>query len=308
MPLLEVVTNISEGRRPDIVEALAATFHDAADVTLLDHSSDVTHHRSVFTAVGEPAPLIRTLLTMYAAALTRIDLRQHQGVHPRVGAVDVTPFVPLTPDDLPRCVDAAHALGHEVADRFGLPVFFYEDAARAPHRRPLEALRRGGLSGLTARLADARWTPDCGPSSLHPTGGVTVIGARLPLVAFNVQLATDDLGLARRIARAIRTSGGGLPAVKAIGVATADPHIVQVSMNLVDYRRTSVLEAFEAVSREAARAGIGVHDSEIIGLAPSAALLDVATTALRLRAFKPDRLLECRLQTARSTPPPAEAT
>ncbi len=308
MPLIEAVPNISEGRRRELVDALAAAFQDTPGVSLLDRSSDATHHRSVFTAVGEPAPLIDALLALYAATLARVDLRQHRGVHPRVGAIDVMPFVPLVPDDLPRCVEAARALGEEVAARFDLPVFFYEAAASAPHRRHLETVRRGGLPGLVERLSDERWKPDCGPSAPHPAGGVTVIGARLPLVAFNVQLSTSDLELARRIARTIRTSGGGLPALKAIGVATADPNVVQVSMNLADHRQTSVWEAFQAVSREASRQGVEVRDSEIIGLAPAAALLDAATTALRLRAFSSDRLLEPRLQSARSALPPAGET
>ena len=276
---------------------------------MLDRSADAVHHRSVFTVIGEPDALIAALLRLYATAIESVDLGRHEGVHPRVGAVDVTPFVPLTPDDMDRCVDAARRLGREVARRFDLPVFFYEAAASAPHRHRLEAIRRGGLRGLTARLAEPDWQPDCGPATAHPSAGVTVIGARPPLVAFNVHLATGDLDVARRIARTIRTSGGGLPAVKAMGVATADPATMQVSMNLVDYRRTSVRAAYDAVAKEAARLGVSVRDSQIIGLAPAAALLDAATNHLRLRDFNSDRLLEPRVLSARPAgPPPAGAT
>ena len=307
MGLIEAVPNVSEGRRRDVVHALAATVAGVPGATLLDTSSDAAHNRSVFTLVGDAAALKIALLELYAAALARIDLRTHAGVHPRIGAVDVTPFVPLEAAGMPACIALAAELGEAVARRFDLPVYLYEQAARTPDRRRLERIRRGGFENLSARMRRPEWRPDFGPSAPHPTGGATAIGARRLLVAFNVNLDTGDLDVARRIARAVRASDGGLEAVKAIGVRTESPEVVQVSMNLVDFERTPLHEAFEAVRREASRHGVEVRNSEVVGLVPAAALAPAAARALRIDGFTLRRVLDHRLPAGKASPTPPDA-
>jgi glutamate formiminotransferase / 5-formyltetrahydrofolate cyclo-ligase len=291
---LECVPNVSEGRRPDVVARLARAAASAPGVRLLDVSSDPDHNRSVLTLAGEPDSLHASLLALYEAALAEIDLRSHEGVHPRVGAVDVTPFVPLGEAPMELAVAAAERLGEEVARRFGLPVYLYEKAARRPDRRLLADIRRGGFEGFPARIADPAWAPDFGPSRVHPTAGVTVIGARFFLIAFNAVLETPDLAVARAIARRVRESGGGLPAVRAMGVYLASRGLAQVSMNLVDYRRTPVLTALDRVRLEAETLGIRVIETEVIGLMPEEAVLGVVREALRLPGAPP--VLEQKLR------------
>ena len=292
---IEAVPNVSEGRRPEIIEILSAAIVGSPGVDLLDTSSDAAHNRTVFTLVGEGAALKTALLALYAVAVERIDLRIHTGEHPRIGAVDVVPFVPLNPADMPVCVSVATELGAAVAERFHIPVYLYEDASREPARRRLETIRRGGFEGLTERMRADAWQPDFGPTSPHPSAGASAIGARGLLVAYNVNLETDDLSIARRIARRVRASGGGLPAVKAIGVRTDRPGVVQVSINLVDYERTPLHRVIDAVAQEANRLGVAIRGSEIVGLVPAAALLPAATRQLQLEGFTMDRILECRL-------------
>jgi glutamate formiminotransferase / 5-formyltetrahydrofolate cyclo-ligase len=291
---LECVPNVSEGRRPDVVARLARAAASPPGVRLLDVSSDPDHNRSVLTLAGEPDGLHASLLALYETALAEIDLRSHEGVHPRVGAVDVSPFVPLGDAPMEIAVAAAERLGEEVARRFGLPVYLYEKAARRPDRRLLADIRRGGFEGFPARIADPAWTPDFGPSQVHPTAGVTVIGARFFLIAFNAVLETPDLAVARAIARRVRESGGGLPAVRAMGVYLASRGQAQVSMNLVDYRRTSVLTALDRVQREAEALGTRVLETEVIGLMPEQAVLGVVREALRLPGGPP--VLEQKLR------------
>ena len=304
MGLIEAVPNVSEGRRRDVIDALEAAVAGIPGATLLDTSSDAAHNRTVLTLVGDAASLKSALLELYAAALARIDLRAHSGVHPRIGAVDVAPFVPLDAAGMPACVALAGEVAKAVAKRFDLPVFLYEQAARVPDRRRLELIRRGGFENLGARLRRPEWRPDFGPAAPHPTGGATAIGARRLLVAFNVNLNTGDLDVARRIARAVRASDGGLDAVKALGVRTARPDVVQVSMNLVDFERTPLHEAFEAVRGEAARHGVEVRDSEVVGLVPAAALLPAAARALRIDRLTMGRVLDHRLAMREPEPPP----
>jgi glutamate formiminotransferase len=286
VPPLECVPNVSEGRRPDVVARLAAAASSAPGVRLLDISSDPDHNRSILTLAGEPAGLHQGLLALYAAAIAEIDLSRHQGVHPRLGAVDVVPFVPLGGSPMAAAVAAAERLAPEVARRFGLPVYLYERAARRPERTALanirENNRRGGFEGLAERLADPAWAPDFGPSRVHPTAGATVIGARFFLIAFNAVLATADVAAARGIARRVRESGGGLPAVRAMGVLLASRGLAQVSMNLVDYRRTPPARALERVEEEAAALGTRVIETEIVGLVPAAAVRGVDWEALKL--------------------------
>jgi glutamate formiminotransferase len=294
MPLLECVPNVSEGRRPEVISRLAAAV-SRPGVRLLDLSSDPDHNRSVLTLAGEPEALHTGLLALYETALAEIDLTRHRGVHPRVGAVDVVPFVPLGTTPMAAAVAAAERLGAAVAERFGLAVYLYEQAARRAERCALASIRRGGFEGFAAKLADPAWAPDFGPPHLHPTAGVTVIGARFFLIAFNAVLDTTDLAMARAVARAVRESGGGLPAVRAMGVWLQSRGRTQVSMNLVDFRRTPLLAALEGVRREAARRGARVIETELVGLVPEAAAADALRGALGLVDFSAARLLERRL-------------
>jgi glutamate formiminotransferase len=293
MPPLECVPNVSEGRRPEVVARLAAAASSPPGVRLLDVSSDPDHNRSVLTLAGEPEGLHQGLLALYAAAVAEIDLNEHQGVHPRLGAVDVAPFVPLGDTPMEMAVAAAGRLAPEVAARFGMPVYLYERAARSPGRLALAEIRRGGFERLAAKLADPAWAPDFGPARAHPTAGATVIGARFFLIAFNAVLATADVSVARAIARQVRESGGGLPAVRAMGVSLASRGLAQVSMNLVDYRRTPPARALERVVAAAAALGTRVVETEIIGLVPAAAVQGVAWEDLKLPGPVP--ILEERL-------------
>lgn len=295
MPPIQCVPNVSEGRRPEVVARIAAAAASVPGARLLDVSSDPDHNRSVLTLAGTAADLRAALLALYEVALREIDLARHEGVHPRVGAVDVVPFVPLGDTPMEEAVAAAEALASEVADRFGLPVFLYEKAARRPERRLLADVRRGGFEGLPAKMADPAWTPDFGPSRVHPTAGATVIGARFFLIAFNAVLDTPDVAVARAVAKRVRESGGGLAAVRAMGVHLASRGRAQVSMNLVDFRRTSILTALNRVREEAAALGASVEETELIGLLPEEAAAGVVRESLRLPGFAADRVLERRL-------------
>ncbi|HSF40744.1 MAG TPA: glutamate formimidoyltransferase [Thermoanaerobaculia bacterium] len=293
---LECVPNVSEGRRPEVVARLASAAASAPGVRLLDVSSDPDHNRTVLTLAGTPDGLHASLLALYEAALPEIDLTRHEGVHPRVGAVDVVPFVPLGGTPMEVAVAAAERLAPEVARRFGLPVYLYERAARRPERRALADIRRGGFEGFPAKIADPAWAPDFGGPRVHPTAGATVIGAHFFLIAFNAVLETPDVAVARAIARKVRESGGGLPAVRALGVYLASRGRAQVSMNLVDYRRTPVLAALDRVRREAEALGTRVLETEVIGLVPEEAALGVVRDALQLPGFSAKSLIEGRLR------------
>lgn len=298
---LECVPNVSEGRRSDVIGRLAEAVGGRPGVHLLDLSSDPDHDRTVLTLAGEGAPLVDGLLALFEVAVAEIDMRRRgdggrpAGVHPCLGAVDVVPFVPLGATPMAAAVAAAEALGRAVAERFELPVFLYEEAARRPERRNLAVVRRGGFEGLAAKCSDPSWTPDFGPPRPHPTAGATAVGARGFLIAFNVVLDSDDLEAARAIARAVRESGGGLPAVKALGVRLASRGLVQVSMNLTDFRKTSPFAALEAVRREAAGVGVGVAECEVVGLMPEGAVEGVVREALGLAEFGGWKVVERRL-------------
>jgi glutamate formiminotransferase len=299
LPLLECVPNVSEGRRPETVAALARAAASPPGVALLDVSSDPDHNRTVLTLAGEPGPLHAALLALYETALAEIDLTLQRGVHPRIGAVDVVPFVPLAGAEMADAVAAAVRLGEAVAARFDLPVYLYEEAARRPERRRLPDVRRGGFEGLPARLADPAWAPDFGPQRPHPTAGGTIVGARPFLIAFNVVLETDDPAVARRIAARVREGAEeGLPAVRAIGVYLESRRKAQVSMNLLDFRRTSLAAALARVRKEAEALGTGVVGSEIVGLVPEAAVHGALREALALERFDGDYVLERRLEKA----------
>lgn len=296
--MIECVVNLSEGRRPAVVDSFASAIRTVGGVRLLDYSADASHNRSVFTFVGDQAALESAVLAVAGRALAEIDLRTHRGEHPRIGAVDVVPFVPLENSSMSDCVDLARLVGRTLADTYQLPVYLYEEAANDPARKHLENIRRGQFEGLARKMERPEWAPDFGPSHPHPSAGATAVGARRLLIAFNVNLASSDIGVARRIAAAVRSSGGGLPSVKAMGVSLADRGIVQVSMNLTDFRRTSLAAAFDRVSTDAAHYGVDVLESEIIGLVPAAALADTRPADLRLKDFRPDRILEHRLASA----------
>jgi glutamate formiminotransferase len=253
MAIIECIPNISEGRRADVVSAIVGAVAATPGVRVLDVSSDASHNRSVLTLAGNAAGLQAAVLTLFEEAIAAIDLRTHRGEHPRLGAVDVVPFVPIEGVTMAECVALAHDTARAVAERFGVPVYYYEEAAGNPARRNLEDIRRGEFEGLREKMASASWVPDVGPPVPHATAGASVIGARMPLIAYNINLATDRLEVARKVAAAVRHSSGGLRFVKAMGVMLEDRRIAQVSMNLTNYEKTSIPRVFEGVKREAAR-------------------------------------------------------
>ncbi len=296
MAIIECVPNISEGRRADVVSSIADAVRRVTGARLLDVSSDASHNRSVITMAGDAAPLKTAVLSLFDAAIAAIDLRTHTGEHPRLGAVDVVPFVPIEGVTMEACVALAKDTAQAVAERFNVPVYLYEEAQSNPLRKNLEDIRRGEFEGLAAKMAGEGWAPDYGPPSPHPAAGATVIGARMPLLAYNINLATDRIEVAKKIAAAVRFSSGGFRFVKAMGVTLADRGIVQVSMNLTNYEKTPIHRVFEAVKREAERHGVTVLESEIVGLVPAAALIDAAGSALQLTDFKRNQVLETRLR------------
>ncbi|NGZ10127.1 MAG: glutamate formimidoyltransferase [Nitrospira sp. LK70] len=297
--IVECVANFSEGRDQAIVQALIDAVASTAGVVLLDHSMDTDHHRSVLTFCGGQDATIEAAFRAVRIATELIDLRSHVGVHPRIGATDVVPFIPIRDTTMQDCVQLAKRLGGRVGRELGIPVFLYERAAARADHGPLEAVRRGGVEGLAFRMAsDPDWTPDFGPSRLHPSAGAIAIGARPALIAYNVNLRSTEVDKARSIARAVRQSSGGLPHLKAIGVELASRGMVQVAMNLTDYEVTPLLTAFQAVKTEAAKRGITVASSELIGLVPEAALDQAAAASLQLDRFNSDQVLETKIAEA----------
>jgi glutamate formiminotransferase / 5-formyltetrahydrofolate cyclo-ligase len=296
MPIIECIPNISEGQRPDVVAAIAAAVGRTPGVRVLDVSSDAAHHRSVLTMAGDAAGLKTAILTLFDQTLAVVDLAVHKGEHPRLGAVDVVPFVPIEGVTMSDCVALARETGRAVAERFAVPVYLYEEAAADPARRNLEDIRRGEFEGLTAKMASAGWAPDFGPATPHPRAGATVIGARMPLIAYNINLATDRLDVAKKIAAAVRHSTGGLRFVKAMGVMLGDRGVAQVSMNLTHFQKTPIPRVFEMVKREAERYGVAVLESEVVGLVPQAALMAAAEYYLQIAGFTPMQILENRLR------------
>jgi glutamate formiminotransferase len=287
-PLIECVANFSEGRDGAVVAAIEDAIRSASGVTVLRSEMDVDHNRSVITFAGPPDAVAAGALRGIETAVARIDLRKHVGVHPRMGAADVVPFVPLEGLTLDDCVAIARRVGEEVWSKLGVPVYFYEAAALSPERRLLENCRRGGFE-------NPKIAPDLGGPALHPSAGASIIGARKILIAFNINLKTDDVQVARDIARTIRASSGGLPFVKALGLALADRGLVQVSMNLTDFEQTPLHVVFDAVRREAARRGVEIAGSEIIGLIPRKAIEEAAAHYLQSENFESGLVLEARL-------------
>lgn len=290
-----MVPNLSEGRRTEVIDEIASVLRTTPGVIVLDVTADPSHNRSVFTLVGSRDALLAATLRMFDVAVRRIDLRSHEGAHPRIGAVDVVPYVPLEDSTMGDCVQLAHEAGRLIASRFGVPVYFYERAALRSERQRLENVRRGQFASLPLRMQDPAWTPDEGPAVPHPTAGATAVGARMPLIAFNVDLDGASLEDAKRIAAAVRESSGGLRHVKALGLWLPHRGRAQVSMNLTDYTHTPLVTAFDAVAKIAASFGVRVHESELIGLIPSAALAGLTPERVGLVNFDPSRVLETRI-------------
>ncbi len=293
--ILECVPNFSEGRNLEKIESIVQPFRVRAGVKLLDYQRDEDHNRCVVTVVGEPEPLKAAVLEAMAAAIAAIDLRLHKGQHPRMGAVDVVPFIPVRGVTMPEAVALSRQVAEAAARKFGLPVFLYEESATAAHRRNLADVRKGQFEGMPEKLRRPEWQPDFGPAELHPSAGATAIGARMPLVAYNVNLGTADLEIANDIARKIRHLSGGLRYCKALGIDLKDRGIVQVSINMTDYTRTALYRVFELIRIEARRWGVPVVGSEIVGLVPMGALIDTAAYYLQLENFKTEQVLESRI-------------
>jgi len=296
--LVESVPNVSEGRDRETIETIAAAVRGVEGVRLLDVDPDPDHNRTVYTLVGDPEGVHRAILALFEAALPRIDLRTHRGEHPRMGAVDVVPLVPVRGVTMEECVALSKELGQEIWDRFRVPVYLYEESATRPERRDLARIRKGEFEGFPEKIKRPEWAPDFGEPAVHPTAGVVAVGAREFLIAFNVNLGTPDLRVAKAIARAVRGSSGGLRYVKALGFELEDRGIVQVSMNLTNFRRTPIPRVLELVRREAARYGVPVVGSEIVGMVPQAALDQVVEYYLSLERFSPEMVLERRIQEA----------
>lgn len=291
MSLVECVPNFSEGRRPEVVGAILDAIRAVKGVELIDHSMDASHNRAVVTFVGDARSAGEAAFRAIAKAKDLIDLTKHQGEHPRIGATDVVPFVPLEGTTMKECVRAAHALGERVGRELEIPVYYYEDAALRPERRNLPNVRNIGFEKLRDQVAtDPSREPDAGPrKALHPTAGATVIGARFFLIAYNVNLETEDVAVAKEIAKKIREKDGGLPGIKAMGFFLDDLRCAQVSMNVCNYTATGLLRVYQEIEREAAARGISIRESELVGLAPRAALEGGVAQKTRLRGFDPKK-------------------
>jgi glutamate formiminotransferase len=293
--IIECVPNVSEGRDRNAIDAMAAAVREAPGVRLLDVSSDAAHNRSVLTFVGDGPAVKAGVLALFRAALPRIDLRTHKGEHPRMGAVDVVPFIPVRGSSVEECVALSREVGAAIAADFAVPVFLYEDSASGEHRRNLADVRKGQFEGFIEKMKDARWVPDFGPAAPHPSAGAVAVGARPFLIAYNINLGTRDLAIADRIAKAIRHLSGGFRFVKAMGVELADRGLVQVSINMTNFRKTPLHRVFDCVRAEADRHGVAIVGSEIVGLAPADALYAAAEHYLRLDGFSAEQVLETKL-------------
>ncbi|KKC30460.1 glutamate formiminotransferase [Caldanaerobacter subterraneus subsp. pacificus DSM 12653] len=293
--IIECVPNVSEGRDQEKISELIKEVVSTEGVKLLDYSSDKDHNRTVITFVGDKEGVKEAAFKLIKKASEIIDMRYHKGEHPRIGAVDVVPFVPVKNVTMEECVQIARELGERVGKELNIPVYLYEEAATTPERKNLENIRRGEYEGFFEKIKQPEWKPDFGPSEMNPKSGATVIGARNFLIAFNVNLGTNDIEIANKIAKAVRFSSGGYRYVKAMGVELKERGIVQVSMNLTDFNKTPIYRVFETIKAEASRYGVNVVGSEIIGLVPSKALLDVADYYLRLENFSMDMVLENKI-------------
>ena len=290
--LVQCVPNFSEGRRPEVIDAITAEVTAVPGVKLLDVNADASHNRVVVTFVGEPEAVKEAAFRSCRKATKLIDMEQQTGEHPRIGATDVIPFIPVKNVTMEECVELARALGEEIAEKLGIPVYLYEEAAKIPTRRSLPDIRKGQYEGLKQEISKPERHPDYGPPQMHPTAGATVVGARQFLVAFNINLSTSDVQIAKNIAAAIREAKGGYKYCRAMGVMIEDRNVAQVTINMVNYTGTPLQRVFETVKAEAARYGVNVIGSEIIGLTPLQALLDAADYYLRLEGFDRKQILE----------------
>ncbi len=293
--IVECVPNFSEGRNESNIKKILAAFEGREGVRLLDHEKDADHNRLVVTVVGEPEPLKAAVLAAVGAAVDVIDMRRHQGQHPRMGAVDVIPFIPIRDVTMEQAIALSKEVARDVVETYGIPVFLYEESASVPGRKDLAAIRKGQFEGMPEKLKSAEWRPDFGKAGIHPTAGVVAIGARMPLVAFNVNLDTPNMEIANAIARAVRHISGGLRFCKAIGVELKERDITQVSMNMTDFTKTPLYRALELVRVEARRYGVNVVGSEIVGMVPAAALIDAAAYYMGLERFSIGQVLETRI-------------
>lgn len=300
-PLIECIPNFSEARRPEVVEAIIDAILSVPGVSVLDRHSDLDHNRTVITMVGAPGAIEEAAFQSIKKAQELIDLNTHQGAHPRIGAADVVPFVPITEVSISDCVEIARRLGKRVADELSIPIYLYEEAATRPERQNLENIRKGQFEVLKKEIeTDPNRAPDFGPARLG-SAGATVIGARAPLIAFNIYLTTGDVEIAQKIARAVRNSSGGLRFVKGMGVLVEG--MAQVSMNLTNFKKTPIFRVVELVRREAQRYGVGIHHSELVGLIPQQALVDTAVWYTQMDQFEAEQILENRLYTSQDSVP-----
>lgn len=292
---MECVPNFSEGRDLEKIDKIVSPFRARQGVKLLDYSNDEDHNRLVVTVVGEPEALKEAVIEAIGVAVKLIDLNHHQGQHPRMGAADVVPFIPIKGYTMDEAIALSKEVGARVAEAYNLPVFLYEKSASAPHRENLAAIRKGEFEGMAEKIHQPEWKPDFGPAERHPTAGTVAIGARMPLVAYNINLDTPSLEIAHGIAKKVRFIGGGLRFCKAMGVELKERGITQVSMNLTDYSKTAIYRAHEMVRFEARRYGVNIVGSEIIGLVPMEALIDTAAYYLGLENFSMQQVLESRI-------------
>lgn len=295
MKLVESVPNFSEGRREEVVKAIVAEAEKYSGVWVLDWSMDADHNRSVVTLIGTPEAIVDALFDMVKKASELIDLRHHRGEHPRMGATDVIPFIPVMNTDMDECVELSKKLGKRIGEELGIPVYLYEKSATRPERENLSNIRKGEFEGFFEKIKQPEWKPDFGPDEVHPTAGVTAVGAREYLIAYNVNLATTDLSIAKKIAKAVRHISGGFRYVKALGLELKEKNMVQVSMNLTNYKKSPIFRVFETIKREAARYGVNVVESEIIGMVPLQALIDVAMWYLQVNDFDASRVIEYKV-------------
>ena len=293
--IIECVPNYSEGRDHEKMEKILDCFRGKEGLKLLDYSHDINHNRMVVTLAGEYEPLKKAVIESVGVAVQNIDLSKHEGQHPRMGAVDVIPFIPIKNATMEDCIRLSKEVGEEIAKLYDFPVFLYEKSASAPHRENLAAIRKGEFEGMAEKIHQPEWHPDFGPEERHPTAGTVAVGARMPLVAYNINLNTNNLDIATSIAKKIRHINGGFRFVKAMGVDLADRGIVQVSINMTDFTRTALYRVFETVKFEAQRWGVTIAGSEIVGLVPMAAIIDTAEYYLGLENFSASQVLESKL-------------
>ena len=295
--IVECVPNFSEGRRPEVIEAIADEVRNVPNVRLLDVKADASHNRVVVTFVGEPAAVKQAAFNACKKAAELIDMEKQHGEHPRIGATDVIPFIPVKNMTMEECVQLADELAQEIAEKLEIPVYLYEEAAKNPARRALPEIRKGQYEGLKTEIAKPERQPDYGPARMHPTAGATVVGARQFLIAYNINLDTSDVHIAKKIANSIREAKGGYKYVRAMGISVqvGGRDVAQVTINMVNYSGTPLFRVFETVKSEAARYGVNIIGSEIIGLTPMQALLDVAEFYLRLDGFDRKQVLEDNL-------------